>query len=226
MENITKGKCKVASFLVQLNRQFLYHSMWQIKPKALKEDPALGDELNKKYLEMVKQALEIAEPAYIYTKLKVNSRGEKLVIYTDDSEIEIEAGFFNGKHLTEYIPKSETNEKVVMTAQIVTIGHKPVLQAFKYKKDGQYADLFYWHGFCGALTEALASHIHEIGTKALGYDTDSQRFSFGYEVLPSLADQEKILKLIKASDIGVKMTYGGMISPEYSTCALVFYGDL
>ena len=49
-----------------------------------------------------------------------------------------------------------------------------------------------------------------------------QRFSFGYPACPNLEDQEKLFRLLKPEDIGVRLTDGYMMEPEASVSAIVF----
>jgi len=49
------------------------------------------------------------------------------------------------------------------------------------------------------------------------------RVSFGYPACPDLADQEKLWRLLKPDEIGVKLTEGHMMDPEASVSALVFH---
>ena len=49
------------------------------------------------------------------------------------------------------------------------------------------------------------------------------RVSFGYPACPDLADQEKLFRLLKPEEIGVRLTEGHMMDPEASVSALVFH---
>jgi cobalamin-dependent methionine synthase I len=110
-----------------------------------------------------------------------------------------------------------------ITAQVVTIGERAVEKAHQLKENGEYQDYFYWHGFCATLTEALAEYVHAKIRVELGLGaTEGKRLSYGYEALPDILEQKKILDLLEAQEIGIEMTDSGMLEPEYSTCALVF----
>ena len=47
------------------------------------------------------------------------------------------------------------------------------------------------------------------------------RYSFGYPACPNLEDREKIVELLRPSEIGVTLTENFMLTPEQSTDAIV-----
>jgi cobalamin-dependent methionine synthase I len=104
--------------------------------------------------------------------------------------------------------------------QVVSLGEKAVEISKDFNNRDEYSDYFYWHGFCAALTEATAEYVHNIIKK--DYPTMKKRLSWGYPALPDITEQIDIIKLLKAEEIGVSTTESGMLSPEYSTCAMVF----
>jgi 5-methyltetrahydrofolate--homocysteine methyltransferase len=57
------------------------------------------------------------------------------------------------------------------------------------------------------------------GMLAQGYR--GSRYSFGYPACPNLADQRRILELLKADEIGVTLTEEDQLDPEQSTSAIV-----
>jgi len=131
--------------------------------------------------------------------------------------------------------KGGNNHRDIIAFQVVTLGDKPVQKAHDLKEKGEYQDYFYWHGFCAAMTEALAARVHSMVGLFLGVENAHEqsiekdlrmefvgkRLSFGYEALPNILEQGKILKLLNADEIGLTMTESGMLEPEYSTCAMV-----
>ncbi len=50
-----------------------------------------------------------------------------------------------------------------------------------------------------------------------------KRYSFGYPACPRLEDQEKLFRLLKPEELGVRLTDGCMMDPEASVSALVFH---
>jgi cobalamin-dependent methionine synthase I len=107
-----------------------------------------------------------------------------------------------------------------VAVQVVTVGSKVVQYARKLAKAGNIAEQFLVHGLAAELTEALAKHSQRQVEKTAGWGR-SRRYSPGYPVLPELADQKAIFKLLKPERIGVRLTPGFQMVPEYSTSALV-----
>jgi len=192
------------SILPHLNTRFLYHTMWQIKAEALATDPELQLEFEQKTSQMVKIAKSVVKPKYKYALFQAEAHENTINV----AGISITTGY----------PMEISNNTVAF--QIVTLGSDAVTKATQLKDNGEYADYFYWHGFCAALTEALAEAVHSIiRSENAGL---CKRLSFGYEALPNILEQREVLRLLGADEIGVTMTESGMLVPEYSTCAIVF----
>jgi len=205
--------------LPYLNKKFLYHTLWQIKAEALSIDTELQNEITSKTAQMSEWTEEIVQIQYRYGLFKAQTDGNQLFI----DDIVIKTGY----------PFVLTNNTVGF--QIVTLGQSTVEHASLLKQNGEYADYFYWHGFCAALTEALAARVHALVRVELGFETlemqspekewrgeyPGKRLSFGYSALPDISCQRSVLGLLHSDEIGVSMTDSGMLEPEYSTCAVV-----
>ena len=246
------------NFKSWLNIKFLYHSLWHINALELKNNEELQSILKEKFNQMMSWAEEFTEPAYVYAYYPANSREDSIVIYHPDcndcagcsachvisknsgiAKI-IFTGKYNGRSVSDAILNEKETEKDILAFQVVTLGKKAVDKANELKKTGQYQDYFYWHGFCSALTEALAAKVHSVIRVELGIEKaddisperefkqeyQGKRLSFGYEALPDLYEQNKILDLLKADEIGISLTDSGMLEPEFSTCALIFHRDV
>ncbi|MCL2062905.1 MAG: hypothetical protein FWG98_00840 [Candidatus Cloacimonetes bacterium] len=198
----------VEDFIDWLNIKFLFHTTWQINAEVLKKDSELLVELTEKKEQMSKWAKELLRPAYIYIMV-----GECF-------------DFSNLDKLSKINP---------LAYQVVTLGMEAVLKAKDLKENGEYLDYFYWHGFCSALTEALAARVHAMVRVDLGLEKENEqsperefkqefpgkRLSFGYEALPDMREQIEVLQILQAQKIGITATESGMLEPEYSTCAVV-----
>jgi len=126
------------------------------------------------------------------------------------------------------------DETDVLAIQLVTLGQAAADHAAKlYREDG-YADYFAFHGLATELTEAYAERVHarirrELGIHAKdlpgralfaqGYQ--GSRYSYGYPACPDLEGNGPILDLLRGADIGVQLSEGHQMDPEYSTSALV-----
>ena len=122
----------------------------------------------------------------------------------------------------------------VLALQLVTLGQAAADHAAQlYREDG-YADYFAFHGLATELTEAYAERVHarirrELGIHqkdlpgralfAQGYQ--GSRYSYGYPACPDLEGNGPILDLLRGTEIGVTLSEGHQMDPEYSTSALV-----
>jgi hypothetical protein len=224
----------IEMILPWINKKFLYHTLWQIKADQLIRDAQLLVELDSKYKQMMEIAKKTVEPAATYTFYHGNICNENMIVYPSFRQFTINPAYEYGLPIsTTRISQSSLSPNVAL--QVVTIGRKPVEQAQKLKESGSYQDYFYWHGFCGALTEALAARVHAMirvekelevaenqsPEKEFRKEYTGKRISFGYEALPVLTEQRKVVELLNADSMGIKITESGMLDPEYTTCAIV-----
>ena len=101
----------------------------------------------------------------------------------------------------------------------------------------RYEDYLYIHGLGVEITEALAEYIHARIRRELGFISEDasdiksilrqgyrgSRYSFGYPACPNLRDQEKLLDLLGAHRIGIKLGEEDQLHPELSTSAIVLH---
>ena len=50
-----------------------------------------------------------------------------------------------------------------------------------------------------------------------------KRYSFGYPACPNLADQQQLLALLRAEEIGITLSEEDQLDPEQSTSAIVLH---
>ncbi len=246
-------KYPLNNFKEWLNPKFLYHSLWQFSPKDIKENESLSKDINKTLALMWQWADEYFDASYCYGYYQANSRDDSIIIYnthcddcsacsgcslpskTNNISKVIFTGDLNGEPINHSLKHIDTGDKDIVAFQIVTLGKNAVLKAKELKENDEYQNYFYWHGFCSAMTEALAAKVHSIIRKELNIDKTlspeddfkhnykGARLSFGYEALPDIFEQNKVLDLLKANDLGITMTESGMLEPEYTTCAIVMH---
>jgi cobalamin-dependent methionine synthase I len=208
-----------------LNKKMLFHALWQITAESLQNDSELRAELDEKYRQMLLWAKEIVELKYKYTFIYGEHEDNKLKLFNSQQEVITTVTF----HPQISIPKAR------FPIQVVTLGQSAVDKANTLRNNGEYQDYFFWHGFCAAMTEALASFVHAFIRVETGLEKEEEqspirefsknypgsRISFGYEVLPNIMEQKTILEILNATEIGISTTESGMLEPEYSTCALI-----
>jgi 5-methyltetrahydrofolate--homocysteine methyltransferase len=109
--------------------------------------------------------------------------------------------------------------------------------AREWFKDDRYQDYLYLHGLGVEMAEALAEYVHKRIRGELGFSHEDardldvmlqqgyrgSRYSFGYPACPKLEDQEQLLRLLKASEIGVELSDEYQLHPEQSTSAIVLH---
>lgn len=123
----------------------------------------------------------------------------------------------------------------VLAVQLVTVGDRATEIAEELRKQNKYQDYLYLHGFGVENAEALAELWHKRIRQELGFGSEDateiprifqqqyrgSRYSFGYPACPNLEDREKIVELLRPSEIGVALTENFMLTPEQSTDAIV-----
>jgi 5-methyltetrahydrofolate--homocysteine methyltransferase len=177
----------------------------------------------------------------VYQFFKANSRGNALFLY-DPSGREIERFDFprqrepDGLCLADFVRPAESGFDYVAMF-VTTVGEGIRDRAEELKNRGEYV----WSHALQALAiesaEAYAEKLHRDLRTAWGFPdppglsmTDrfkakyqGVRVSFGYPACPNLADQEKLFRLLRPEEIGVRLTEGCMMDPEASVSALLFH---
>lgn len=140
-----------------------------------------------------------------------------------------------GLCIADFFRDRSTGEQDVIALQVVTVGERASQVAREWFAADRYQDYLYLHGLGVELTEALAEFTHARIRSELGFaDRDAtvpelllqqgyrgSRYSFGYPACPQLEDQEMLLRLLRAEQIGVVMSEESQLHPEQSTSALV-----
>lgn len=107
----------------------------------------------------------------------------------------------------------------IMGVLAVTLG-RDIIKRLKamYSKD-KYSDYFLIHGMAAEVTDALAEAVHRRMREEAGMG--GLRFSFGYPSCPDLKQNKGLLRLLKAGSMGVALTSGFEMEPEFTTAAIV-----
>ncbi len=230
-----------------LNRRFLYYTQWGLKATVLADDAGMRNFAANKIEELFRIAIDIVKPVYIKAYFECAADDEQLLIfakdagYTTDVAIYTPSGGDNGCHsVGKYFRGKKDWRRDLCAFQVVTLGKTAVEYAAELKEQDKFQDYLFWHGFCAAMTEALAAACHYEIRKELriekGYipDPDSDfknryqgaRYSFGYNCCPDMSNQRGVLNLLQAERIGLSMNNADQILPEYSTCALISHNPL
>ncbi|HEU4338425.1 MAG TPA: methionine synthase [Planctomycetota bacterium] len=178
----------------------------------------------------------------VYQFFPVSSEGNDLVIYDEFGLGEVERFTFprqpgpDGLCLADFArPEGPERDYVAMFVTSCGEGVRP--RASDLKERGEYVLSHTLQSLAIETAEAFAEKLHRDLREAWGIaDPPSMtmaerlkaryqgiRVSFGYPACPDLADQEKLWRLLKPDEIGVKLTEGHMMDPEASVSALVFH---
>jgi 5-methyltetrahydrofolate--homocysteine methyltransferase len=148
------------------------------------------------------------------------------------------ADFFRSRAKAE-----QTGRVDVLPVQLVTMGEAIADYANDLFAKNAYRDYLEVHGLGVQLTEALAEYWHRrvrqelhwsSGTAVAEEDPEDvreffrlgyrgARFSFGYGACPELQDRAKIVELLEAERIGVRLSEEDQLHPEQSTDAVILH---
>ena len=228
-----------------LNRQFLFAKHLGIKGAV----DRLAEAKDAKYLELsaivadVQRRCEAGwmKARAVYRWYKANSRGNSLFLYDSEGK-ELERFDFprqpgpDGLCLADFVRPAELGfDHVALFA--LTAGEGIRARAEELKNKGEYVLSHALQAVAIEAAEAYAEKLHRDLRTHWGFPdppelTMNDRFkakyrglrvSFGYPACPELADQEKLFRLLRPEEIGLRLTEGHMMDPEASVSALVFH---
>jgi 5-methyltetrahydrofolate--homocysteine methyltransferase len=232
-----------------LNERMLYQFQWGFRKsgRSLEEYMAWArKELRptlKRMLGVCKQQ-DILVPQAVYGYWPANAEGNDVILYDPEAQDREVARFTlprqaraGGLCIADFLRDVASGERDVLGLQIVTMGQRASDVAREWFKDDRYQDYLYLHGLGVELAEALAEYVHKRIRGELGFshedsrDLDAMlgqgyrgsRYSFGYPACPNLEDQEQLLRLLKAAEIGVELSDEYQLHPEQSTSAIVLH---
>jgi 5-methyltetrahydrofolate--homocysteine methyltransferase len=232
-----------------LNERMLYQFQWGFRKsgRSLEEYMAWArKELRptlKRMLGVCKQQ-DILLPQAVYGYWPANAEGNDVIVYDPENQDREVARFTlprqaraGGLCIADFLRDVSSGERDVLGLQIVTMGQRASDVAREWFKDDRYQDYLYLHGLGVEMAEALAEYVHKRIRGELGFshedarDLDAMlgqgyrgsRYSFGYPACPNLEDQEQLLRLLKAAEIGVVLSDEYQLHPEQSTSAIVLH---
>ncbi|MBI1194339.1 MAG: hypothetical protein GC138_00630 [Gammaproteobacteria bacterium] len=232
-----------------INRTSLYKFQWGFKSQGRSEseyrdwarheiDPILNDLIARS------DAEGVIQPQAVYGYFPCQSNGDTLIVY-DPANRETERCRFafprqqkgRGQCISDFFRGRESGEIDTVAFQLVTIGQHASDYAREIFDADQYQRYLYWHGLNVETTEGLAEFVHQRIRSELGFASEDaraigdmikqryrgSRYSFGYPACPNLHDQDKILDLLGAERIGVRLGDEDQLWPEESTSAIVVH---
>ncbi|HKS16394.1 MAG TPA: vitamin B12 dependent-methionine synthase activation domain-containing protein, partial [Planctomycetota bacterium] len=178
----------------------------------------------------------------VYQFFPASSEGNDLVIYDEFGLQEVERFSFprqpgeDGLCLSDFA-RPEGPERDYVAMFVTTCGDGVRARAEDLKNRGEYVLSHTLQSLAIETAEAFAEQLHRdlrdqwgiadppamTMAERLKARYHGIRVSFGYPACPDLADQEKLWRLLKPEEIGVRLTDGHMMDPEASVSALVFH---
>ena len=232
-----------------LNTHTLYQLHWGYK----KQGRSFREfrEWSRKTLDPMLEALiercaaeEILTPSAAWGLWPAVGDGDDLVLLSPDDRSREAARFTlprqkgrEGLCIADFVRDAEAGEPDVVGLQAVTVGARASAVEREYFAADRYRDYLYLHGLGVEMAEAMAEYTHKRIREELGFghedarDMDKlirhgyrgARYSFGFPACPRLEDQERLLDLLGAEAIGVRLGEEAQLEPEQSTSALVIH---
>ncbi|MEU8228782.1 methionine synthase [Actinoplanes sp. NPDC048967] len=190
----------------------------------------------------------VLEAAVVYGYFPAYSEGNTLVVLDENGAAE-RARFTFPRQRQErrlcladfFKPRGADGELDVVALQLVTVGQPISEYTAKMFARDEYRDYLEVHGLSVQLTEALAEYWHRrirseltlpngapVGANdptdlagILKNDYRGCRYAFGYPACPDLEDRAKVVDLLDAGRIGVKLSEEFQLEPEQSTDAII-----
>ncbi len=239
----------LAAIVPYINRTALFKFQWGYKPQGRSKEEYRAwarRELEPVLQRLVRESGQqgILTPQAVYGYYPCNAEGDSLVIYEAPDGRRERCRFVfprqaKGRRLciADYFRPVESGEVDVVAFQLVTIGQRASDHARALFHADRYQDYLYWHGLNAEAAEGLAEWVHKRIRAELGFSREDARaiedlfrqryrgarFSFGYPACPNLEDQDKILDLLGAERIGVRLGDEAQLWPEESTSAIVVH---
>jgi 5-methyltetrahydrofolate--homocysteine methyltransferase len=178
----------------------------------------------------------------VYQFYPASSEGNDLILYDEFGLQEIERFTFprqpgpDGLCLADFV-RPEGPERDYVAMFVTTCGEGVRPRSTDLKDRGEYVLSHTLQALAIETAEAFAEKLHQDLRAQWGIADpptmamvdrlkaryQGVRVSFGYPACPDLADQEKLWRLLKPDEIGVRLTDGHMMDPEASVSALVFH---
>ncbi|MDR1833485.1 MAG: methionine synthase [Propionibacteriaceae bacterium] len=234
------GLREVAAYL---DERMLFAGQWGLRPR--KDGPAYeelaeteGRPRLARWLDHIEEN-RLAEFAVAYGYFHCYSEGNSLILPEPGVRFDFPrqtrgrrlcvADFFRDAEEAQAGPD-------VLALQTVTVGAALPAVIHQLFEEDRYREYWELSGLAAQLADALAEYWHAQIRAELGLAPDADmesvlrhqgyqgsRYSFGYPATPDLTARAPLFKLLHAEEIGMSLTEGYFIIPEFSTDALVVH---
>ncbi len=186
----------------------------------------------------------ILEPAVAYGYFAVNSEGDDLVVWKDETRTAEWLRFRFPRQsadpwlsVADFFRSVDSGERDYAAFHVVTMGAKVSEEAALLFAADRYQDYLHLHGLGVEMTEALAEYWHLRIRTEWGFASEDGpslgglfrqqyrggRYSWGYPACPDLEDNSKCAELVGADRVGVAVSEetSWQFHPEQTTAAII-----
>ncbi len=227
-----------------VNETALFRNQWQFRPESGESDADFKARIRptlRAQLDIAKQE-GLLVPAAAWGYFPVNSEGEDLVVWKDDTRTQEWLRFHYPRQrkapflsIADFFRPVDSGETDYAAFHVVTMGTAASAREKELFAADKYQDYLLLHGLSVEMTEALAELWHRRIREEWGFaDEDGptltglfkqqyrgSRYSWGYPACPDLDDQTKVAELLEIDRIGVSITEEFHLVPEQSTSAII-----
>ncbi len=238
---IAKG-ISIDDISAYLNETSLFRNQWGFRPEKGEIDAEFKDRVRsflRTEIDFAKSS-NILIPQVVWGYYKAQSENNDLILLNEENQ-EIERFTFprQKEHpylsIADFFRSTESNETDYCAFQVVSMGSEVSKKAHELFKADKYNEYVRLHGLGVEMAEALAEYWHFRVRSEWGFASEDGptltglfrqkyrggRYSFGYPACPRLEDNEKVVKLLGASRIGVQVSEGFQLHPEQTTLAII-----
>ena len=241
---VIKGMA-VDDIAAYLNETALFRNQWHFRPETDEDDQAFKDRIRPMLREQLTRAKEehLLVPQVVYGFFPVNSQGNDLIVWEDESRSREETRFAfprqpSAPHLCIADFHRPIGDEVDYAAfHIVTMGERASERAAELFAGHHYREYLFLHGLAVEMAEALAEFWHHRIRAEWGFVNEDGpslqglfrqqyrggRYSWGYPACPDLEDNARVADLLDAGRIGISVgeETGWQYQPEQTTSAII-----
>jgi len=234
-----KVEFKLGQLASNLDNKSLYSLNWKYGKKSSWEQkgvtPQSLEALKKEWLKKAEENGWI-RPRARFGLFPAQSEGDDLIVYDpEDQGRELGRIHFNvcvGKgqkdvfSVAQYFFSRESGRMDAVGLQITTSGEAvgPAIEEFKRLGDSESA--LFLQGLSDRATEDMAEYIHRLMRRRLGHKNDragGQRYSPGYPALTGLINNRVIWEVLRAEELGIRLTGSNEFDPPSTTAAVICF---
>jgi 5-methyltetrahydrofolate--homocysteine methyltransferase len=228
-----------------LNETALFRNQWHFRPENGENDATFKERLRPLLREQLDraQAEHLLVPQVVYGYYPVNSDGNDLIVWEDETRTrELRRFSFPRQSSPPHFCIADFHrpreaEVDYAAFHIVTVGERASQQAAELFAGHHYRDYLFLHGLGVEMAEALAEYWHhrirvewgfagEDGPSLSGLFRQQYRggrYSWGYPACPDLEDNARVADLLGADRIGISVgeDTGWQYQPEQTTSAII-----